>query len=235
MSLKKFGNKTVVAAMSLLSIIVFLIILLMTTVKADTPTQQGSQASNVQTFKELVAKMIKEQSIKIQSLFMKIQNNAQTMLQTIKSLKQTSKVDPNNVTRLKKNTAEVESTIEKSIKADFKYVAPRSFTKHYTTSGYGASGQGHTGSGNYGPPTYHHHSIGFDPINIVVSMSLLSFLLQAIQGLLSRTRTPTPVVEARSLDFVQDWLTAYREKNWKPDISKHSKYPKKAFFKKYVR
>ncbi|KAG7299071.1 hypothetical protein JYU34_017548 [Plutella xylostella] len=123
----------------------------------------------------------------------------------------------------KKITQDTKTTDEESKELS------RSFSSHYANTGYGTSGTGgYTGLQS----TYHHHSIGFDPINIVVSVSLLSFLIQALQGLLTRSRLPTPVTEARYLDEVQNWFKKYEQNNLLKPL-KVDKFLKKKYPKKY--
>lgn len=229
-----FPIKSVVFKMSMLSI--FVIILLLNNVKSDTKWEHpGNITSSMNSFKEYVSKMIKEQSFKIQTLLKKIQTNAMTVLDKIKNGNQsTSKAKSKYLSRKVNLFDETRSFEQNQIEAPVvetsknelsTEVSSRSFNAHYGPSGFGASASG------YGAPTFHHHSIGFDPINIVVSVSLLSFLLQALQGLLTRTRLPTPIVEARELDSIssRDWLN-HIDTN-KPD---KSKYKKKRFLKKYL-
>ncbi|KOB67161.1 hypothetical protein OBRU01_11624 [Operophtera brumata] len=167
--------------------------------------------------------MIKEQSTKIQTLLMKIQTNAQSVLEQIDNIKET-KNNRKKLINVFKNSeiGQVESPL-KAPALDTQESEARNFNNHYAATSYGASGYA-----NYGTPTYHHHSIGFDPINIVVSMSLLSFLLQALQGLLSRTRAPTPVVEARSLNGIEDWRKHFVNK-----LAKDKHYFKKKYMNYY--
>lgn len=220
--------------MSLFSVIVFIIIVLLTTVKTGIQKDQHSTQSSGFKFKEFMSNMIKEQSLKIQMLLKKIQTNSKSVLNKIETMKQDTNNNKNKEANNKKegvrNEHQIESPILKKVatSTETNYAESRSFNPHYTMapSGYGTSGNGHYGGAT---STYHHHSIGFDPINIVVSMSLLSFLLQALGGLLTRTRLPTlstPVVEARSRDAVQDWL-----KQNKRELNKYSKskYPKKYY------
>lgn len=204
--------------MSVVSLLFLLTLLI--TVKTD--TQNNASGKN---FKEIVTKMIKEQSTKIQTLLKKIQTNAQSVLEKMENIKEK---------RIKKKlifknneVGQVESPLKTNLEIEpysreAKGSESRSFSSHYGTTSYGASG-----NANYGTPTYHHHSIGFDPINIVVSMSLLSFLLQALQGLLTRAR-PTPVVEARSLNAIEDWRNSFENK-----FSKDKFYIKKKYLKNF--
>lgn len=219
--------------MSLFSVIVFIILLLLTTVKTEIQKEHPTTHPSVSKFKEFMSNMIKEQSLKIQMLLKKIQTSSKNALEKIKTMKQGYWIDKSNAMATKKearNEHQIESPISKkvAVSTEANFAESRSFNPHYTMapSGYGTSGNGH-----YGGPTstYHHHSIGFDPINIVVSMSLLSFLLQALGGLLTRTRLPmlsTPVVEARSLDRIPEWLKLNKRVSNK--YSK-SKYPKKHY------
>lgn len=232
MYLKNITCKTVTVTMSLLSITVFIIILILTTAKSDLQNKTPPKSS-VQNFKLFVANMIKDQSSKIQTLLKKIQTNAQSVLEKIENTKQDSKARKRNVLKLSasKEGHQIESPVLKSnevIDPSIDAAESRSFSSHYAPSGYGVSG-----NANYATPTYHHHSIGFDPINIVVSMSLLSFLLQALQGLLGRTRLPTPVVEARALNSIQDWNKKYEEHL--PATDKNKYVLKNKYFKKYFR
>lgn len=229
--------------MSLLSFTIFISFVFLSMASPNIENKiTSTKQSTIQNFKEFVTNMIKDQSSKIQTLLKKVQINAQSVLKKIENMKQDSlqrekkKHDllpfhPFNF--VKKDVQNQERQVESPIKnvggIDMSTEAiaeSRSFPSHYGASSYGTSGNGNYG-GNH--PTYHHHSIGFDPINIVVSVSLLSFLLQALQGLLSRTRLPTQVVEARYLNPVQDWLKKFEEKNtMKGDYLKR-KYPKKYF------
>lgn len=234
MSLKSINCITVTVTMSLLSLALFIIILMLTTVKADIQNN-NPPSSSVQNFKVFVANMIKEQSSKIQTLLKKIQTNAQSVLEKIDNMKQDTKLNKRKLdikTNSGRDGHQIESPVLKSnelIDTSVDAIAEsRNFNNHYGSSGYGVSG-----NANYGAPTYHHHSIGFDPINIVVSMSLLSFLLQALQGLLGRTRLPTPVVEARTLNPIQAWTKKFEENL--ADKNKDQYYMKKKYFKKYFR
>lgn len=233
-------RKILFLIMSLFSVIVFIIILLLTTVKSEIQKEKPSRNKSVLNFKKFMSNMIKEQSSKIQLLLKKIQTNAKNVLKRIETMKQDSKNNKtkdiaNNIKKYVRNEHQIESPITKKIATSTEpsYAESRSFNSHYSMapSGYGTSGNGHYGGAT---STYHHHSIGFDPINIVVSMSLLSFLLQAIGGLLTRTRMPmlsTPVVEARSRDAVQEWLNPNEKGLKQMKINKHSKskYPKKYY------
>lgn len=222
--------------MSLLSLIVFIVILLLSTVKSKIENEQVPPELSIQNFKEFVTKMIKQQSTKIQYLLKRIQINAHSILLKIRNINQNSntvnyKIADNIERSFSNDEHQIEApVIENSAKTTSNELVSnsRSFNSHYATTGYGVSG-----NANYGASTYHHHSIGFDPINIVVSMSLLSFLLQALQGLLTRTRFPTPVVEAKSLNTMKNWLTELEKKTWKP--VKINEYLKKRFYKKYLR
>lgn len=221
--------------MSLLSLAFFIIILMFTTVKADLQNNNPTTSSSVQNFKIFVANMIKEQSSKIQTLLKKIQTNAQSVLEKINNMKQDTKLNKGKLD-IKINGGKEEHQIESPVLKSNEVIdtsvdaiaESRTYNNHYSSSGYGVSG-----NANYGAPTYHHHSIGFDPINIVVSMSLLSFLLQALQGLLGRTRLPTPVVEARTLNPIQEWTKKYKDNL--ADKEKDQYYLKKKYFKKYFR
>lgn len=228
--------------MSLFSVIVFIIILLLTTVKSEMQKEQPSKNPSVLNFKEFLSNIIKEQSSKIQMLLKKIQTNSKNVLKKIETMKQYNKNNKNkdiahNIKKDLRNEHQIESPISKKVatSTETSYAESRSFNTHYTMapSGYGTSGNGHYGGAT---STYHHHSIGFDPINIVVSMSLLSFLLQALGGLLTRTRMPmlsTPVVEARSRGTVQEWLKQNENGLKQLKIDKYSKskskYPKKYY------
>ncbi|CAH0719929.1 unnamed protein product, partial [Brenthis ino] len=167
----------------------------------------------MQNFKEYMTKVIKDQSSKIQVRLKKIQLNAQMLLRKIRDMNQNPKNGNEVSDKLKRefvNEYQIESPISENIENNIKRKARsgKSFGNHYTSTGFGVSA-----TANY-VPTYHHHSIGFDPINIVVSMSLLSFLLQALQGFLTRTRLPTPVVEARSVT----------NENWVKNLDKNNPY-----------
>lgn len=207
---------------------------MITTVKADLQNN-NPPSSSVQNFKMLVANIIKEQSSKIQTLLKKIQTNAQSVLEKIDNMKQDTKMNKRKSdmkTIGDREGHQIESPVLKSNEVIDTSVdgvtESRNFNNHYAPSGYGVSG-----NANYWAPTYHHHSIGFDPINIVVSMSLLSFLLQALQGLLGRTRLPTPVVEARTLNPIQDWTKKFEDNLAVKDKDQY--YLKKKYFKKYFR
>lgn len=202
----------------------FVLVLLITSVATD--TQRNISAKN---FKDFVTNMIKEQSTKIQTLLKKIQTNAQTVLQKMENV-QEKKMSRKKLVNIFKNNevGQVESPLKTNFKIEpyskqTKESESRSFSSHYGATSYGASG-----NANYGTPTYHHHSIGFDPINIVVSVSLLSFLIQALQGLLTRTRSPTPVVEARAMNAIEDWTKHFENK-----LAKDKFYIKKKYLKKY--
>lgn len=237
MSVKLINCLSVTLTMSLLSSAIFLILLLISTAKS-TSSKDGKPTPSVQNFKEFVTSMIKDQSSKIQTLLKKIQINAQTVLTKIENMKQDSKNMKKNLSispfrpldflnnNIQYEERQVESPLKKNMDLAETSTEPaaeaRSFNTHYGTTSYGVSA-----NANYGHlPTYHHHSIGFDPINIVVSMSLLSFILQALQGLLNRTRLPTAVVEARNLNPVQEWIKKFEEKNSKAEYLKR-RYPKK--------
>lgn len=194
--------------------LLFLLVLVFSTAKTD--LQQNSR-----NFKDFVTNMINEQSTKIQTLLKRIETNAQTVLEKMENIKETNirkKENKNNeIGQVESPLKNLESEpYSKDIKES------RSFSSHYGGTGFGASG-----NSNYGTSTYHHHSIGFDPVNIVVSLSLLSFLLQALQGLLGRTRLPTPVVEARAM-AIEDWTKSYEKK-----LAKDKYYYKKKFLKNY--
>lgn len=243
----KIDRKIVTVTMSVLSVTLFLIFLIVTAAKGDKADgpQKPQPTSSVQNFKEYVANMVKEQSTKIQTLLKKIQTNAQSVLEKIENIKQDSKMNKRKFdlksyfgmeghqieSPVLKNNEVVDTALEAISDA-------RNFNSHYGTSGFGTTGTTSYGtphsygtSHGYGGLTYHHHSIGFDPINIVVSMSLLSFLLQALQGLLGRTRFSTPVVEARALQTDQDWSKKIVENLTVKDKDKY--YLNKKFFKKY--
>lgn len=215
-------NLKLVAVMSVFSISVLILFLII----GGTKPEQNQ--STVQNFKYFVTNMIKEQSSKIQMLLKKIQTNAQSVLEKIENIKQDSKTNRKmlDIIRMKNEVSQVESPLKNEVTETTDQITEsRSFNSHYGATGYGVSG-----NANYGPPTYHHHSIGFDPINIVVSMSLLSFLLQALQGLLTRSRFPTPVVEAKSLSAIEDWTKSFDDK-----IGKDNYYYKKKYLKKYFK
>ncbi|KAJ2951200.1 hypothetical protein O0L34_g5593 [Tuta absoluta] len=229
--------------MSLFSLIVFIIIILLTTVKSDIQREQSQNVSSVLSFKEYMASVIKEQSSKMQALLKKIQTNAQSVLKKIARIK----VDR---TKTKKADEKIEYQVEPPPERSYDATeSSRGYGSLFTTTGYPASGSGGYGMGGSGMAhggghgggvgqTYHHHSIGLDPVNLLVSVSLLSFLLTALNGLLSGTRLPllpTPVVQARSLNDLNsfdllDWLKKYNQKV-KP--MKYEKYSKKKYPKKY--
>lgn len=226
--------------MSLFSVVVFVIIILLNSIKSEVQNEKPvNVTSSVQNIKEFMTKMVKDQSTKIQTLLKKIQYNAQTVLTKIRNMNQIPKPvrNDNIVNELKKQIDDTDDQIESPVPEDNRInddsteLTARSFSNHYVSTGFGASG-----NANYGVSTYHHHSIGFDPINIVLSMSLLSLLLQALQGFLGRPRLPTPVVEARKLDSI----TSRPSINWdkkifeekKPGVSKKNYYLKKKLFKK---
>lgn len=225
--------------MSLFSVVVFVIIILLNSIKSEVQNQKPvNVTSSMQNIKEFMTKMVKDQSTKIQTLLKKIQYNAQTVLTKIRNMNQNPKPVTNDiVNELKKQIDDADDQIESPIPEDNRIndvsteMAARSFSNHYVSTGFGASG-----NANYGVSTYHHHSIGFDPINIVLSMSLLSLLLQALQGFLGRPRLPTPVVEARKLDSITSRPSIYWDKNnfeeKKPGVSKKDYYLKKKLFKK---
>ncbi|CAG9562580.1 unnamed protein product [Danaus chrysippus] len=163
------------------------------------PEYQNKETSNValssRYVKDYMTSVVKEQSSKIQVLLKQIQSNAQSVLKRIRNINLQTKIGTKK--NLKRNLDDAEYQVKSPNVEVTKYnvqgkTNSRNYNSHYLSTGYGTSG-----SSNYGMSTYHHHSIGFDPINIVVSMSLLSFLFQALQGFL-RTRLPTPVIEARS-------------------------------------
>ncbi|CAB3254867.1 unnamed protein product [Arctia plantaginis] len=225
--------------MSLLSVAFFLLFLMVTTVKADINQKLPQSTSSAQNFKEFVANIIQEQSSKIQTLLKKIQTNAQSVLEKIGNIKHDSKINKRKLhlkSYLGRESQQIESpVVNTAIEA---ISEARNFNNHYSPTGFGTSGSQSYGtphsygtSHSYGAPTYHHHSIGFDPINIVVSMSLLSFLLQALQGLLGRARLPTPVVEARELQSVADWSKKIDENLTVNDKDKY--FLNKKMFKKY--
>lgn len=214
--------------MALTSFSILLIICLIATVNTDVRDGQNFFPS-VESFKEYISNMIKDQSSKIQTLLKKVQTNAQSVLNNIESIKQDkTKINSPKSAReledsIKIDDNQVESNIVAVDTTDTNEVS-RSFNNHYGTTSYGASA-----NANHGAATYHHHSIGFDPVNIVVSMSLLSFLLQALQGLLGRTRLPTPVVEARNLNSIP--ILDPRKFEDTKDTDKY--YLKRKYFKKY--
>lgn len=220
--------------MTLLSIILF-VILLLNLAKSDIQKERAVNVTpSIQNFKEYMTRIVKEQSSKIQILLKKIEWNAQTVLKRIRNMNAKSKIiNEIQPHKMKSKVDSVEYQIESPVTDDIKTnniqseANGRSFVPHYVNTGYGTSA-----SANYGVATYHHHSIGFDPINIVVSMSLLSFLLQALQGILNRTRLPTPVVEAKSL--TSDHIETYAKKTSDFNLAKtKSLYPKKyEYFKK---
>lgn len=210
--------------MSFISLSVILIVLVISSAKSEWQTQ----TSSVQNFKHFVSNMIKEQSTKIQSLLKKIQTNAQSVLKKIDNIKQDSK---NNYRKYidiyKKKSGQENGQVESPI---LKMTDTIDTTESRSYNHYQPTSYGSTGNANYGLPTYHHHSIGFDPINIMVSVSLLSFLLQALQGLLTRTRLPTPVVEAKSLNAIADWTKSFEDK-----LGDDKYYLKKKYLKKYYK
>lgn len=225
--------------MSLLSVIVFVLIVLVTTVKTEVNNETApTPAASVQNFKEFFTNAINKQSQKIQTLFKKIQTNAQSLMNKIESIKQDKRetiLKKRLTSFLTKDRYQVEAPQTKrgnllptDLVTDGRELA-RSYSKHYQAHGGGHTGYGYgaTSNANYNllPTMNHHHSFGFDPINIVVSVSLLSFLLQAITGLLSRTRLPTPVVEARNLNQVEKWFANLLENNFvkTPNANKYSK------------
>lgn len=239
MSVQRINCKVVTITMSLLSVALFLIFLMVTTVKSDVNQKLPQSTSSVQNFKEFVANIIQEQSSKIQTLLKKIQTNAQSVLEKIENIKNDSKMNKRKLnlkSYLGKESQQIESPVmDTAVEA---ISEARNFNNHYSSTGFGTSGSQNYGtphsyatSYNYGAPTYHHHSIGFDPINIVVSMSLLSFLLQALQGLLGRARLPTPVVEARALQSVTDWSKRIDENLTVNDKDKY--FLNKKMIKKY--
>ncbi|OWR47499.1 hypothetical protein KGM_203175 [Danaus plexippus plexippus] len=191
------------------------------------PEYQNKESSNValssRYVKDYMTSVVKEQSSKIQMLLKKIQSNALSVLKRIRNINLQTKIGA------KRNLDEAEYQVKSPIAEVRKVIVQekansRNYNSHYLSTGFGTSG-----SSNYGMSTYHHHSIGFDPINIVVSMSLLSFLLQALQGFL-RTRLPTPVIEARS---------SRQSSVWRNDMESNSKdfrkndYIKKKMLKDY--
>lgn len=224
--------------MSLFSVVVFVIIILLNSIKSEVQNEKPvNVTSSMQNIKEFMTKMVKDQSTKIQTLLKKIQYNAQTVLTKIRNMNQIPKPVNDRRNELKKQIDDADDQIESPIPEDNRIndvsteLAARSFSNHYVSTGFGASG-----NANYGVSTYHHHSIGFDPINIVLSMSLLSLLLQALQGFLGRPRLPTPIVEARRLDSITSTPTINWDKNnfeeKKPGVSKKDYYLKKKLFKK---
>ncbi|CAH2269949.1 jg24543 [Pararge aegeria aegeria] len=192
-------------------------------------------SASVQNIKEYMTKVIKDQSSKIQTLLRKIQYNAQMVLTKIKLMNQNQKPHMGKKTyEAMKPTDDADNQIESPISEDTRIADvstkldnARSFSNHYVSTGYGASGS----ANSYGVSTYHHHSIGFDPINIVVSMSLISFLFQALQGFFARTRLPTPVVEAKRLDSrsSEKWNNKLEEK--KRTFTKKNSYLTKKLYK----
>lgn len=224
---KLYSYKSFVLTMSLVSFILFAI-LFQNFVKSDISKEQVANVTpSMQNFKEYMTKVIKEQSSKIQVLLKNIQLNAQTVLKKIRDMNQNPKISNVKLSDiLKRKSSSTEYQIESPIsenKGNVKKTnSARSFGNHYASTGFGVSA-----SPNY-VPTYHHHSIGFDPINFVVSMSLLSFLLQALQGFLSRARLPTPVVEGRSKPS-EDWLKSLKKKH----LYKEEEISKKKYRKKY--
>ncbi|CAG4930670.1 unnamed protein product [Colias eurytheme] len=220
--------------MTLLSVVIITIFFIIN-VRSEVTNEIQSP---IQKLKDLISKGVKEQSIKINNLLNTIESNAKIVLQKL-HLNQKEEIKTSSGKNLKNEFSDesklkrriMEDTVEHSKKSDYQIESPiasevkeetssRSFGSVYPPTGYGVSA-----TANFGVPTYHHHSIGFDPINIVVSMSLISFMLQALQGLLNRARFPTPVIEAKSLEPSEKFLKNLREKKTK-------KY-RKDFFKKY--
>jgi hypothetical protein len=228
----------VTLTMSLLSLTVFIVLLLRSTVKTNLTDEPSPSIPRIQKFKEFFMNMIKELSLKTQTIFKTIQMKAQSVfikMENMDSKKDTresnlidnSDVISNNIDYEKHQAESTKSKISND-RIDTEIGESRNFNNYHASSAYGASG-----GANYGGhlQTYHHHSIGFDPVNIVVSMSLLSFLLQALQGLLSRTRLPTQIVEARNLNPVQGWLQKFEDKNMV--VPKSNEYGKRKYPKKY--
>lgn len=217
----KLISYSVAFAMSLTSVALFIILLLLSTVQTNVHKDSGSvPVSSMYNFKEHISKIIRKQSSIIQILLDKIQTKAHNVLVKLKHAEDINTMRVNafskhdgrdHILDAKRNKAE-EHQIESPMKVFRKdgtsevVTKPRSFNSLYTSTGFGVSG-----NSNYGPLTYHHHSIGFDPINIVVSVSILSFLLQALQGLLARARLSNAMVEARSYDLKKD-STVNRER-----------------------
>ncbi|GBP14830.1 hypothetical protein EVAR_75422_1 [Eumeta japonica] len=172
--------------------------------ESDQKYDKFSTAS-VQKFKDFFSNAIRDQSKRIQGLFEKIQSNAKIMLRKLNYVKSDGGASANNMKRVASPPA-VETAVS-GVTRPLKSGVRNYGGAHYPSTGYGAP----NANSNHGAPSYHHHSIGFDPLNIVLSVSLLSFLLQALQGLLSRTRLPTPVVEAKELTQVQNWLKSYEK------------------------
>ncbi|CAK1555170.1 unnamed protein product [Leptosia nina] len=173
--------------------------------------------------KNLITKVVKEQSNKINELLNKIQTNAQKVLQKLRNLNQNPVLNGSPKKASMDRTGRGKSLGPQQLQIEAPSTASeRSFTSHYSPSSYGVST-------SYGTATYHHHSIGFDPFNIVLSMSLLSILFQALQGLLANTRLPTPVIEAKSLDPVESFVKKLRDKK-KKDVERM--YAKK-YWKKH--
>lgn len=203
----KSSSILITVIMSFVSIIVFIIILLVTRVKTEVQREPS-----MRSFKEYVSTIINNQSSKIQTLFEKIQTNAQAMLKKLDNVRDYGKKLYNRDIKKQDEAPDVKVKRLNAIRRreDLSKLLGRSYNGYTTTTGYG----GPTGNtNNHMAPTYHHHSIGFDPVNIVISVSLLSFLLQTIQGLLSRITMPTTtVVEARNLDQTENWLNSYEKK-----------------------
>lgn len=218
-----FKISSVLTIMSVLSVIVFLIILLVTAVKSDLQND-NHQTTTVQNFKKFVTNIIKEQSTKVQTLFDNIQKNAKKMLKKLDSVNNynRNRFITNDGREQQIETPELsKSNLQHSRSLqDYSDSLNRNYGSY--TTGYGAPSNNNN---NHGALTYHHHSIGFDPVNIVLSMSLLSFLLQAIQGILSRVTMPTTVVEARNAHHAESWLRNYEKKmKMKPiEIDKYMK------------
>lgn len=215
----------------------------MTSGKTEDKTVFVKSATQGQRFKEFVTNVIKEQSTKIQNLFQQIQSNAQTVLKKIDGMKKSKGRALDRKDGFQIEAPELIKKKSLSLKSIPKTIQQegRNFASTYPAmmmpSGHGLSahgsnnyGGGHYGghvSSGHGSSTYHHHSIGFDPINIVVSVSLLSFLLQAIQGLLARAKIATPVIEARSMDQVPVWLKWISDELFEELPSPDQKYSKK--------
>lgn len=61
--------------------------------------------------------------------------------------------------------------------------------------------------------TYHYYDLGLNPINIVFSVSLLSFLLHTLGTLLGHAGLTSPIVEARSdQDIEKDISDLFKKK-----------------------
>lgn len=204
--------------MSLLSIAIFIAIIILTTVKPDREDMPAFVPS-IQNYKENLSKS------KITKEQMKIAKHKINQ-EKIKKSYEGNIVERNGYSKTNKiEEHQIESPIQVKDKPTGVAAKPRTFNSHFTSTGFGV-----TSNSYYGSPVYHHHAIGFDPINIMVSVSIVSFLLQALQGLLARARLPTAVVEARGLNLKSSNL---QRKNLKP--FKIYNYNKKSGAKEILR